>query len=47
MVKARVSTDWLVERKEERVTVEFPTVSTTVKEAVTVTQYVPETFATT
>ena len=37
----------LVEREEESVTVELPTVSTTVKVAVTVTEYVPETFPTT
>ena len=44
---ARVSTDSLVEREEERVTVELPTVSTMVKVAVIVTEYVPETFPTT
>ena len=35
---ARVSTDTLVEREDESVTVELPTVSTTVKVAVTVTE---------
>ena len=45
--KARVSTDSLVESEEERVTVELPTVSTMVKVAVIVTEYVPETFPTT
>ena len=44
---ARVSTDTLVERGMERVTVELPTVSTTVKVSVTVTKYVPVTFPTT
>ena len=37
----------LVERDDGEVTVELPTVSTMVKVAVTVTEYVPETFPTT
>ena len=42
--KARVVTVWLVESEECSVTVEFPTVSTMVKVAVTVTEYLPDTF---